>query len=136
MPFVLDSSVALAWVLPDEVEPLADSLFQRLREDHAIVPSILSLEVVDVLLVAQRRSRLKEALLTEVIAALRALPVEAEALAQDRDFGLVLKCAQRFALTSYDAAYLELAIRRGIPLATLDPRLRSAAKRAHVSVLP
>lgn len=133
MAFVLDSSVALAWLLQDEANERTDALADRLEQENAHVPSIWSLEVGNALMTALRRKRISNGDFERCISALSALPIEVDAAA-----GLtgVLLIAQRFGLTSYDAAYLELAQRRGFPLATLDEKLRQACKALKVSVLP
>lgn len=133
MAFVLDSSVALAWLLQDEANERTDALADRLEQENAHVPSIWSLEVGNALMTALRRKRISNGDFGRCISALSALPIEVDTAA-----GLagVLLIAQRFGLTSYDAAYLELAQRRGFPLATLDEKLRQACKALKVSVLP
>ena len=133
MAFVLDSSVALAWLLQHETNERTDALADRLEQENAHVPSIWSLEVGNALMTALRRKRISNGDFERCISALSALPIEVDAAA-----GLagVLLIAQRFGLTSYDAAYLELAQRRGLPLATLDEKLRKACKAFKVSVLP
>jgi predicted nucleic acid-binding protein len=133
MAFVLDSSVALAWLLPDETGQQTDALADRLEYESAHVPSIWPLEVSNALLTALRRKRITQAEFERCFSALSALPIETDSTA-----GLeqVLKIAQRFGLTSYDAAYLELAERRSLPLATLDQKLRQACKSLKVPVLP
>ena len=136
MPFVLDSSVALAWVLPDESGTAADSLMERLLDDVAVVPSIWQLEVANVLLVAQRRGRLTRKQAAEALSRLRDLPIEPDAAAADSTLPDVMSLAERLDLTAYDAAYLELSKRLDAPLATLDQRLRVAAGRIKVAVLP
>lgn len=133
MAFVLDSSVALSWLLPDEAAERTDALADRLEHESAHVPAIWPLEVGNALLTAMRRKRLTEADFERCFAALSALPIETDSNA---GLGQVLKMARRFGLTSYDAAYLELAERRNLPLATLDDKLRSACKSLKVPVLP
>ena len=133
MAFVLDSSVALAWLLPDESSERTDALADRLEHENAQVPSIWSLEVGNALITARRRKRISEGDFERCISALAALPIDVDAAA---DLKRVLPLAQRFVLTSYDAAYLELAQRRGIALATLDEELRQACRTLKVSVLP
>jgi predicted nucleic acid-binding protein len=133
MSFVLDSSVALAWLLPDEANDRTDALADRLDHQNAHVPSTWSLEVSNALLAAMRRKRLTEAEFDRCIAALSALPIEVDAPAALAP-GVAL--ARRFGLTTYDAAYLELAQRRGFALATLDEKLRASCKTLKVAVLP
>ena len=133
MAFVLDSSVALAWLLQDEANERTDALADRLEQENAHVPSIWSLEVGNALMTALRRKRISNGDFGRCISALSALPIEVDTAAV---LAGVLLIAQRFGLTSYDAAYLELAQRRGFPLATLDEKLRQACKTLKVSVLP
>ena len=133
MAFVLDSSVALAWLLPDEANEPTDALADRLEQENAHVPSIWPLEVGNALIMALRRRRLSHADFDRCISSLSALPIEVDTIAKLPD---VLLIAQRLSLSSYDAAYLELARRRGFPLATLDEKLRRACKALKVPVLP
>ena len=133
MAYVLDSSVALAWLLPDEANERIDALADRLDQENAHVPSIWSLEVGNALLTALRRKRITDGDFKRCIAALSALPIEMDAAPE---LAAVLPIAQRAGLTSYDAAYLELAQRLGMPLATLDEKLRQACKALKVAILP
>jgi predicted nucleic acid-binding protein len=133
MAFVLDSSVALAWLLQDEAHEHTDALADRLEQENAHVPSIWPLEVGNALLSALRRKRISERDFDNCISALLALPIEVDATAEVAG---VLLIARRFGLTSYDAAYLELAQRRSLPLATLDEKLRQACKALKILVLP
>ena len=133
MGFVLDSSVSLAWLLQDEANEQTDALADRLEHEDAHVPSIWPLEVGNALMMALRRKRLTESEFDRCISALSALPIEVEPPAV---LANVLLIARRFGLTSYDAAYLELAQRRGLSLATLDEKLRQACKALKVPVLP
>ena len=133
MAFVLDSSVALAWLLQDEANERTDALADRLEQENAHVPSIWPLEVGNALMTALRRKRISDDDFDRCISALSALPIEVDTAA---DLAGVLSIARRFSLTSYDAAYLDLAQRRGFPLATLDGKLRQTCKALKVSVLP
>jgi predicted nucleic acid-binding protein len=133
MSFVLDSSVALAWLLQDEANERTDALADRLEQENAHVPSIWSLEVGNALMMAMRRKRISENDFDRCISALSALPIEVDPPAP---LAGVLSIARRYGLTSYDAAYLELAQRRGFPLATLDEKLRQTCKALKVTVLP
>lgn len=133
MAFVLDSSVALAWLLQDEANASTDALADRLEQENAHVPSIWPLEVGNALVTALRRKRIADGEFDRCISALSALPIEVDATAGLAD---ILSIARRFGLTSYDAAYLELAQRRGFSLASLDEKLRQACKALEISVLP
>jgi predicted nucleic acid-binding protein len=136
MPFVFDSSVALAWVLPDEINRDTDALCDRLTYDTALVPPIWPLEIGNVLLVAMRRGRIGQSESQQILAKLRALPISVDAISTEQGFDTTFHLAASYELTTYDAAYLELAQRRELPLATLDNRLRAACVSAGVSVLP
>ena len=136
MPFVLDSSVALAWVLPDEANPQLDRVCDRLTDDIALVPPVWPLEIGNVLLIAVKRGRLTARDVSLLITELRALPVEIDATSTERAVEETLSLARKYELTTYDASYLELAKRRGMPLATLDPKLRQACVLAKITVLP
>ena len=136
MAFVLDSSVALAWLLPDEDSTAADALADRLEGEAAVVPAIWRLEVGNALLTARRRKRLADRDLERLVAAMIDLPIEQEGFLDDGALSKVMALARKLGMTSYDATYLELAQRRRIPLATLDARLREASATAGVAVLP
>jgi predicted nucleic acid-binding protein len=135
MAFVLDASVALAWVLPDEDSPKAAALLPRLVEEGAVVPQLWPLEIANVLLVASRRGRLTLVDTQRVAADLHALPIEVDQETHRRAFGAVLELATRHGLSVYDAAYLELAQRRRLPLATFDARLRAACEAAGIAII-
>ena len=136
MPFVLDSSVALAWVLPDEANPTLDLLCDRLTNDVALVPPVWPLEIGNVLLVAVKRGRLKPREVSQLVTELRALPLEIDTASTEQALEATLALAQKYDLTTYDASYLELAKRRDLPLATLDTRLRQASLSAKITLLP
>ena len=136
MPFVLDCSVALAWLLPDERGSPADDLADELQRSTAVVPAIWPYEVSNALLVAQRRARISDDDLRRMRRALAALPIEVEAVASDHVLSTVSDLGRRLEITSYDAAYVELAARRRLPLATLDDRLRKACTALKIEVLP
>ncbi|MCX7112004.1 MAG: type II toxin-antitoxin system VapC family toxin [Proteobacteria bacterium] len=136
MPFVLDCSVALAWVLPDENSPEADVLAERLFLDTALVPPVWSLEVGNVLLVAVRRKRITREECLQFLSQLKALPIQIDVESTAQALGETLALAERFDLTTYDASYLELSKRRNFALATLDNKLRQACRAAGVAVLP
>jgi predicted nucleic acid-binding protein len=120
MPFVLDSSVALAWVLPDEANPQLDHVYDRMADDIALVPPVWPLEIGNVLLIAVKRGQLTARDVRLLITELRALPVEIDATSTERALEETMILARKYELTTYDASYLELAKRRGTPLATFD----------------
>jgi predicted nucleic acid-binding protein len=134
MPFVVDSSVTLAWCFEDEATPQTEAILDRLIEDTAIVPALWELEVSNVLLAGEHRSRLTEAQSARFVALLGQLPIHVDSASVE--MGAVLAAGRRHALTANDAAYLVLAEREGVTLATLDAKLRHAAKAAGVAVIP
>ena len=136
MPFVLDSSVALAWVLPDATNPTLDHLCDRLINDVTLVPPVWPLEIGNVLLTAIKRGRLTAKDMSHLVTELRALPLEIDAASTERALEETLALAKKYDLTSYDASYLELAQRRNLPLATLDTKLRKACVSAKITLLP
>ena len=135
MSFVLDASVALAWVLPGEGNPYGDELLERLIVEGAVVPPIWPLEIGNVLLVALRRRRIQQEEFDAIVEQLARLPIEIDIEATDHALAGVLLLAAQLGLTTYEAAYLDLAQRRNLPLATLDERLRVACGTAKLEVL-
>jgi predicted nucleic acid-binding protein len=135
MAFVLDASVTLAYVFSEETTPFATTVMHRLGVESAHVPSIWPLEIVNALLAAERQKRLAPSQVDGLRLELGALPVEIEQASPSGLLGLEIDAARTHGLSIYDAAYLALAIRRSIPLATLDARLQSAAKRAGIALL-
>jgi predicted nucleic acid-binding protein len=132
MAFVLDASVAAAWVLPDEVDAFAALIQSLLTSDPAIVPVIWRYEMRNLLVMAERRGRLTPAASDAVLGILARLPISVDASADDASMTAI---ARRRSLTIYDSAYLELAARANLPLATLDRRLREAAKAEGIETL-
>lgn len=133
--FVLDTSVTMAWCFPDEETPETRNLFIRMRTSAAIVPAIWPLEVANVLLIGERRQRLTLAQAAQFMALLQTLAITIEAGAAMETLGSVMAVGRRCNLSAYDASYLELAMRQGLPLATQDSRLRAAATGAGVPLL-
>jgi predicted nucleic acid-binding protein len=128
--------MTMAWCLEDEATPFTDRVCDSLSTDsQAIVPSIWPLEVANVFLIAERQSRIAEAKVARFIALLKSLPIEIDYETPRRSWSDILALAREYRLSSYDAAYLELAMRQRIPLATLDAPLRRAATRLGVSLL-
>jgi predicted nucleic acid-binding protein len=126
--FVLDASVALAWALPGEVGGAgASALMGRLVEEAAIVPTLWRLEVGNALLTAERRGRLRPERVGAAWRLLGDLPIELDTETHARAWSGTAELARRHGLTLYDAAYLELAGRRALPLATFDALLARAA---------
>lgn len=136
MKFVLDCSATLPWLFASEATPATNRLLDQLsRGAKAWVPTLWHLEVGNVLLGAQRRGRMDKAGIEKFFASLAVYDIEVDsetaALAWSKTFAL----GEAFGLTMYDAAYLELALRRGVPLASLDGTLVAAMKKAGGQVL-
>ena len=133
MTFVLDCSVAIAWIFPDEASEATDRLRDSLVDGRAFVPSLWPVEVGSVLLAAARRRRISSDDWPDIRASLEALPIEIEPVSTFRVWGSTLALADRHGLSVYDATYLELALRMRLPLATLDRALATAARAAGVA---
>lgn len=135
MPFVLDCSMTMAWVFPDEASESTDALRESLLRDNAVVPVLWPIEVGNVLLVATRRGRIAEDDWPRIRVALEALPIDVDHQSCHRVLATVLPVASEYALSVYDAMYLELAIRLGQPLATLDRKLAAAGNAAGMEIV-
>jgi len=131
---VIDASVAVAWVFEDETNPYTEGVLEFLAQGNAVVPSIWFLEVGNALVVAERRGRLKEAETTRFLFILSQLPITVEVESVTQVFGSTVQLARRYGLSTYDAAYLDLAVRLGVPLATQDGELRHAASLCGVKI--
>lgn len=134
MAFVLDCSTTMAWCFADEANRYADQALDAMPSSEVMVPSIWTLEVVNVLLVAERQRRLTEADTVRFLDLLGSLPIRVEERDASVVFGSVLSCGRRFGLSSYDAAYLDLAMRTGALLATSDRKLRRSCRSAGVGL--
>lgn len=132
--FVLDCSVTMAWIFDDAEDPLAAAVRDRLAGDVALAPSIWPLEVGNALLAAERRERVSRADALRFLEVLGQLPIEVDTtevmVAPER----TLQIARETGVSAYDASYLELAARFGVPLATLDRRLAAAAVQVGVAL--
>lgn len=135
MNFVLDASVALSWAFEDERSQTAVAVLDELERSEAITSTIWSLEVVNGLLTAERRGRISGPDANRFGALLLELPIVVDPSERRRPFDAVRQLARSHRLTAYDASYLEVALRLGLPLATLDERLARAAADAGVALL-
>jgi predicted nucleic acid-binding protein len=133
--FVLDASIALSWCFEDEGEGQAVLILERLLQEEAVVPSLWALEVTNGLLTAERRGRLDAAAVSRGGNLLLSLPIVMDPMARSRPFAVIQPLARQHRLSTYDAAYLELAIRKRIPLASLDNGLTTAARKEGLEVL-
>lgn len=132
---VLDSSIALSWCLPDETAVNVDEVQRTVATHGAVVPMHWPLEVANALLMAMRRARIDAGFRDAALADLAALPIALDPETSSRAWHDTLRLADAHRLTAYDAAYLELAHRRDLPLATLDAELRVAARAFGVALL-
>ena len=132
--FVLDCSVSAAWFLQDETSARATNVFKKLRSEEALVPSLWPVEMANVLAVAERRGQISVADSQRAVELILALPIviESDGRAILKRLGSV---ARQHGVSAYDACYLELAQRQGLPLATLDRSLTKAAKRSGIPLL-
>jgi predicted nucleic acid-binding protein len=135
MTWIVDGSVAMAWCFEDEATRRTQALLDRTESDPVVVPLHWPLEVSNVLRSAVKRGRLSEAKAAAKVAALMSLPLRYDSLTHQLAFTGAYLLARKYKLTSYDAAYLELALRLGAPLATNDEDLAEAARKAAVTIL-
>jgi len=133
--FVIDNSIVMSWCFKDETSEYTDAVLNKLEYSTAFVPSIWPLEVGNVLLVAERNKRLRQADSIRFIALLSELPIIVEPESPDRMMNEIVSIARAYDLSTYDASYLDLAMRKGIPIATLDKGLLRAAKKSNVPVI-
>jgi predicted nucleic acid-binding protein len=131
---VIDSSAALSWCFEDEASPELDALFEQVRDQGAVVPGLWHLEVANVLLPAERRGRITTGDVAMRLALIADLPITTDNETTARAWRETLALARAEGLTTYDATYLELAIRRGFPLMTKDAALIAAAGRSGVAI--
>ena len=131
-PFVLDASVAVAWLLHDEEEPRAEAALVRLAETEAFVPQVWHLEVRNALLLAERRGRISGSGALTRLRSLEGLPIHTDA---EPYFDAAFELARHHRLAIYDAAYLELAKRRSGALSSLDTALVRAAVAEGLSLV-
>jgi predicted nucleic acid-binding protein len=132
MPFVIDASTTACWVFSDESEPVADAARDQLIYDAAFAPSLWWFEVRNAMIVNERRKRIGEDDTVAFLAKLAVLPVVIDRSPHEAD---ILTLARRHRLSVYDAAYLELARRRGEALATLDRKLAAAAAAESIALI-
>jgi predicted nucleic acid-binding protein len=132
---VLDSSATLAWIYDEETTAAIRALFDRVADEGAMVPTLWRLEVANSLTVAMRRHRIDAEFRRAALADLALLDISTDQHTDGQAWRETLHLADRYRLTLYDAAYLELAQRREVPLATLDKDLRAAAQAAGTALL-
>lgn len=132
--FVLDNSIVMSWCFRDESNKYTDTILSSLEKYEALAPSIWPLEVVNVLLVSERRGRLTEADSVRFLTLIDELPISVQQETPDRMLKEILALARKCYISSYDASYLDLAMRYGVPIATQDSGLKKAANQCKVSL--
>ncbi len=133
MAFVLDNSVVCGWILENQATNYSAAIARRLEQERAVAPPLIWLETANVLRTACKRQVMIASQAQELLTQLSRLPIEINPSSPEP--GLLLALALRFELTSYDAAYLELALRMQLPIATQDTALAEAARIAGVGVV-
>ena len=131
---VVDASTALAWCFPDEASGYADGVLVALEGKTILVPAVWSLEVANAILVGERKKRLRLSEIRQFTTLLESLSPVQDTQPVSENVVNVLPLARQYNLSAYDAAYLELSVRRGAQLATLDGKLRKAAQIAGVRI--
>ena len=135
--FVLDNSISMHWLMETDKasdQKYAEEVLKSLLDSDALVPNLWHLEVVNVLVNSEKRKQIDAGEIERFISQLEKLPIHVDPLTSHQSFNRTMALCRIYNLSSYDAAYLELAIREGLPIATLDKDLRKAAKKADVSI--
>ncbi|HEX5272293.1 MAG TPA: type II toxin-antitoxin system VapC family toxin [Gemmataceae bacterium] len=132
--FVLDCSVALSWYFADEANRYADDVAALFPNAEAVVPALWHLEIANALVMGERRKRSTVAQATTWLTFLSSLPIVLDGETVARAWAQALSLARTYDLTTYDAAYLEVALRLNLPLATLDSKLKAACAAAGVAI--
>jgi len=134
-PIILDCSVTASWFIPDEFSKSSFYIRDKIRERGAIVPTIWSLEVGNVLLISERRKRITKEQRQKALYILKDLPIKTDELTFKNAWFETIELAEKYNLTLYDACYLELVLRYNSILATFDNNLKQAAKLAGIVLL-
>lgn len=132
--FVLDCSVTMAWCFSDEANECSDEALRLLKNSKAVVPSVWSLEVINVLRTCERKNRINTAQSNTFIQLLNALPIEIDVNQNELPNKNILEISRKYSISAYHAAYLELSLRRNIPLISFDKILCEAAEKAGISL--
>ncbi len=133
--FVIDASVTMAWCFSEEATPATIAVLDRLKTEAALVPRHWFLEVANSLAMAEKRGRIAEAESDRFIVLLNAIDLRVDDEGQTRVFSHILPLARSHRLTTYDATYLDLTLRRQLPLASLDKELRTAASQYGIELI-
>lgn len=135
--FVLDNSVSIRWLLESNKKSdqvYAESVLKSLIDSEALIPNLWHLEASNVLLEAEKRKEVGTGEVERFISQLENLPLRVDAFTYQQSLNRIMVLARSYKLSSYDAAYLELALREGLPLATLDREMIKAARKAGVDI--
>ncbi len=135
MSLVLDASLTLSWYFEDERTPAIDAVLDDVVASSALVPSLWRIEVANGFQMAIRRNRIDGDFRDRAIRHLSLLPIEIDPETDTYAWTVTLRLSDRFGLTVYDAAYLELAQRRSLPLASIDKALSAAGRRLGIPIL-
>lgn len=130
----VDASIAMSWCFPDEADGYAYAVLDALTGSTAMAPSLWPVEIANALAMGERRKRITRSDTTRFLALIAGLPIDIDSETSARALDYVLPLARAFSLTAYDATYLDLAMREGLTLATLDVDLRKAARKAGVRI--
>lgn len=133
--FIIDCSITMAWCFSDEATAAVSKLQDRLERETALVPAHWFLEVTNVLAMAEKRKRISPAKTAAFLELLAEMDIEVDEEATRRAFEHLLPLCRSIGLTAYDAVYLDLALRRGLPLASLDDDLCAAARQLGIEIL-
>lgn len=130
--FVVDNSVVMSWCFEDEGNAYTEAVLESLADGEAFVPGIWPLEVGNMLLVAERKKRLSESSVVRFLELLSGLPFTVEQETPERAFKNIVSLARQRGISTYDASYLDLAMRLGLPVSTLDESMRKAARKLKI----
>jgi len=131
--FVVDNSIVMAWCFQDEENGYAEAVLDSLENGEAVVPAVWPLEVGNVLLAAERKKRLSRASVVRFLELLSGLPITVEQETPERMLREIVSLAREHGLSTYDASYLDLAMRLDVPLCSRDASLVDAARKCHVA---
>jgi predicted nucleic acid-binding protein len=131
---VVDASLTAAWCFDDEETKYARDVLRRAQDISFVVPAIWPVEMANVLLVNERRKRITASDTMRAVTLFKELAIQVDRAGNLQPFDATLLLARAHGLTAYDASYLELALREGLPIATLDARMCTAATAAGVQV--
>ncbi len=131
---ILDCSITMAWCFEDESTDFSEYTLEHIAKSAAVVPALWPVEVANVLVIAERKKRISHAKMIAFIELLSLLPIIVDNNLINRPILAIQELAREFKLSAYDAAYLDLAIRMDLPLATFDLALIKAAKKIDIKI--